>query len=121
VTFDDGLLYPLLKVRVSSGGVTMLEVSPEIAAEQISHHFETVVDHYRSMLRIRMAEKELRWYLDMIFSKTRSCGHGAKYKNPSDRDKAVEECVRLFFAMDVPSQTKGTFWSAYGAVAECRL
>ena len=118
-TLDDGLLYPLVKVKVTPAGITELEDSPSVALDKIDRHFDELANRFRAMLRIQMSEIELRSYLDAVFPKAHASGVG-KYRDPADRDRAIAECVRLFAegkGNDLPA-AKGSLWAAYSAVAE---
>jgi hypothetical protein len=117
---NDGLLYPLLRVRVTQSGTTTLEGSPTAATKKIAIHFHSLADIFRAMLGIEMGENRLRSYLEAVFPKARASGRGNKYRDPTDRDRAIKQCIRLFVegkGNDLPG-ARSTLWAAYSAVSE---
>ena len=79
-----------------------------------------VADAFRAMLRIEMDRDRLRSYLESVFPKARASGRGSKYRDPADRERAIEECTRLFVdgrGNDIPAARR-TLWAAYSAITE---
>jgi hypothetical protein len=119
-TLRDELLYPLIRVEITPEGRTKLEDPAQTAIQKIAHHFDAVADAFRAMLRIEMDRDRLRSYLESVFPKARASGRGSKYRDPADRERAIEECTRLFVdgrGNDIPAARR-TLWAAYSAITE---
>jgi phage/plasmid-like protein (TIGR03299 family) len=119
-TLHDGLLYPLIRVSATQGGRTELEDTPEAAMKKIALHFGSVSDRFRAMRGTKMNLHGVRSYLEAVFPKPRASGRGNRYRDPAARERAIEECTRLFVegkGNDLPSASH-TLWAAYSAISE---
>jgi phage/plasmid-like protein (TIGR03299 family) len=118
-TFRDQLLYPLIKVRSTAQGFTELEDAPQVAAEKMAQHWDSLAQMFRLMLKIKIDEEGLQQYFESVFPKVRAADRG-KYRNAVDRKRAIAKCIHLFVegeGNDLP-HARGSLWAAYSAITE---